>query len=186
MWFASSIGSGVRVGAVLFGVSLASIVAGGIVASSATATAGNATAVGRGEPPPEWLENAGAWPAHNHDLSNTRATTQTAINAATGSRLKIKWRFALKGSSAFGVFASSPIVLGGRVYLQDLNSNVYALDEATGKLVWKHSFNAPSIGPNGVSFGYGHIYGATESNAFALDANTGKLVWSRRLVRNDR
>jgi len=183
MWFASSIRSGARVGALLLGVSVASIVARGLVASTATATSAAAAV---GQPPPEWLENAGAWPAHNHDLSNTRATTQSAINASTVSGLKVKWRFALKGSSAFGVFASSPIVLGGRVYLQDLNSNVYALDDATGKLMWKHSFNAPSIGPNGVSFGYGRIYGATESNAFALDAHTGKLVWSRRLVRNNR
>src|SRR3954454_7442401 len=43
-----------------------------------------------------------------------------------------------------------------------------------------------SIGPNGVAYGYGRIYGATESSAFALDPATGKLIWSRKLTRNKR
>jgi outer membrane protein assembly factor BamB len=138
-----------------------------------------------GLPPPEWAENAGSWPAHNYDLANTRATTQTPINSQTVSKLKVKWRFALKGASAFGDFASTPIVLNDTVYLQDLNSNVYALDHSTGKLEWQHTFNKPSIGPNGIAYGYGRIYGATATNAFALDPTTGKLLWSRKLIRNN-
>jgi len=97
----------------------------------------------------------------------------------------VKWRFALKGASAFGIFASTPISLNGVVYFQDLNSNVYALDRSSGKLRWKHAFNKPSIGPNGIAYGYGRIYGATETNAFALDAKTGKQLWSRKLIRNN-
>src|ERR1700704_5899991 len=34
-----------------------------------------------GQPPPEWAANAGSWPAHNYNLSNTRATTQSPINS---------------------------------------------------------------------------------------------------------
>jgi outer membrane protein assembly factor BamB len=149
-----------------------------------SATGDPASAVG--QPPPEWAANAGSWPAHNYDLSNTRATAQTPINSQTVSSLKVKWRFPFKGASAYGIFASTPIVLDGTVYLQDLNSNVYALDRSTGALKWRHAFNKPSVGPNGVAFGNGRIYGATESDAFALDAHTGKLLWSRRLIRNNR
>jgi alcohol dehydrogenase (cytochrome c) len=158
----------------------AAIVAWGGGASAATHAA---TA---GQPPPEWAENAGSWPAHNYDLSNTRATTNTAINSETVAKLKEKWHFDLKGASAFGLFASTPISLNGNVYLQDLNSNVYALDRSSGKLEWKHAFKKPSIGPNGIAYGYGRIYGATETNAFALDAKTGTLIWSRKLTRNNR
>jgi outer membrane protein assembly factor BamB len=57
-----------------------------------------------------------------------------------------------------------------------------ALDEATGKLKWKHRFNSPSIGPNGVSIGYGRLYGATEKFAFALDPSNGKLIWQKTLA----
>jgi outer membrane protein assembly factor BamB len=137
-----------------------------------------------GQPPPEWAANAGGWPAHNHDLSNTRATARSAIDSRTVAKLKVRWRFALAGTSAFGAFASTPIVLGDSVYLQDLDSNVYALDRATGRLRWKHAFDQPNVGPNGVSYGWGRLYGATPTSAFALDPKTGKLLWSRRLVRN--
>src|SRR4051812_27437377 len=139
-----------------------------------------------GQPPPEWAANSGAWPAHNHDLQNTRATTQSRINSQNVSQLKVKWTFPFKNASAFGAFASTPISLNGTVYLQDLNSNVFALDRSTRQLKWAHDFNKPSIGPNGVAYGNGRIYGATEARAFALDAQTGKLLWtSRRLTRNN-
>jgi len=163
------------VGVVVTAVAIAGI-AGGSAAGDPTSPVGQA--------PPEWAANAGAWPAHNYDLANTRATAQTPINAQTVSSLKVKWTFPFKGASAFGIFASTPIVLNGTVYLQDLNSNVYALDRDTGAVKWRHAFNKPSIGPNGVAFGSGLIYGATETNVFALDAQTGAMVWTRKLIRN--
>jgi glucose dehydrogenase len=158
-----------------------------VASSGGSSVAGaQAPASAVGQPPPEWAANAGAWPAHNHDLSNTRATTQSPINSQTVSKLKIKWRFPFKGAGTFGVFSSTPISLNGTVYLQDLNSNVFALDRSTGKVKWEHAFNQPSVGPNGVAFGNGRLYGATETNAFALDPQTGKLLWtSQKLIRNN-
>jgi alcohol dehydrogenase (cytochrome c) len=167
----------------LLALGAAVLAVGGGVGGGIAATTNSASAQGPlGAAPPEWAANAGEWPAHNYDLSNTRATTQSAINSQTVSRLKVKWRFNLKGSGFFGTFASTPLVLNGTVYLQDLNSNVYALDRSTGKVKWAHRFNKPSIGPNGIAYGWGRIYGATETSAFALDPNTGKLVWTRTLV----
>ncbi|HEX4671924.1 MAG TPA: PQQ-binding-like beta-propeller repeat protein, partial [Solirubrobacteraceae bacterium] len=171
---------------------LALALAGGLVAIAAVAGCGSANgsssattaAAAVGQPPPEWAANAGEWPAHNYDLANTRATSQSPINSQNVSRLKVKWTFPLKAAGAFGAFSSTPIALNGTVYFQDLDSNVYALDRSTGKLKWRHAFNQPSVGPNGVAFGNGRIYGATEKSAFALDAQTGKLLWSRGLIRN--
>jgi outer membrane protein assembly factor BamB len=167
--------------------SVALVVVGAVIATAAVvAWAGSSSAAGNavGQPPPEWAANAGAWPAHNYDLANTRDTTQSPINSQTVSTLKVKWRFHFSGTSSFGAFASTPIVLDNTVYLQDLNSNVYALDRASGKVMWAHKFNKPSEGPNGIAFGYGRIYGATATNAFALDPKNGALMWSRKLVRN--
>jgi len=135
-----------------------------------------------GSPPPEVAPAADAWPAHNYDLSNSRATAHTDINASNVATLKRKWSFKIPGSGPFGNFATTPIVLDGVVYFQDLNSNVYAVDEQTGALKWKHRFGSASIGPNGVSYGYGHLYGATEKFAFALDPKTGALLWKRTLA----
>ena len=121
-------------------ISLAVAAVSAVVAITAvgTGSATGADAGALGQPPPEWAANAGSWPAHNHDLANTRATTQTPINSQTVSNLKVRWRFPFKGASAFGIFASTPIVIDGTVYLQDLNSNVYALDRETELLSTDH------------------------------------------------
>jgi outer membrane protein assembly factor BamB len=160
---------------------LLSLAAALLLASTPPLSPGR-TAAGR--PPPEWAANAGAWPAHDYDLANTRTTKRTPIDSRTVAKLRVRWRFPLTGTSAFGGFASTPIVLGDTVYLQDLRSNVYALSRATGRLRWQHAFDDPNVGPNGVSYGWGRLYGATASSAFALDPRSGRLLWSRRLARS--
>lgn len=123
------------------------------------------------------------WPLANGDLSNTRATTHTPINSTNVHRLKVKWRLPLEGTPTFaGMMASSPIVVGATVYLIDLDSNVYAVNKETGEVRWKHQFNDPSIGPNGVAYSNGLLFGTTFTSAFALDAGTGRTVWSRQLI----
>src|SRR5882672_1118564 len=141
----------------------------GAAALAAVFAVGSFGAGSAGQPPPEVAATGDAWPAHNYDLSNSRSTTATEISAANVATLKQKWSFKIPGNGPYGNFASTPIVYGGVVYLQDLNSNVYAIDQQTGKLKWTHRFNVPTIGPNGVSIGYGHLYAATESTVYALD-----------------
>jgi alcohol dehydrogenase (cytochrome c) len=155
------------------------IAAAGLAGVIAVAATG---ALNAGSPPPEVTPQTDAWPAHNYDLANSRATTHTEITSANVGTLKKKWSFKIPGSGIFGNFATTPIVLNGVVYFQDLSSNVYAVDEQTGALKWKHTFGSPSIGPNGVSFGYGRLYGATEKFAFALDPANGNLVWRHTLA----
>jgi outer membrane protein assembly factor BamB len=155
-------------------------------ASSSKSAAPASQAASVGNPPPEWAANAGGWPAHNYNLSNARATTSTDINAANVSKLKPLWRFKLPYIGQFGAYASNPIVLDGVVYVEDPHSNVYALNQQTGKVMWKHLYNSvtPSGGPNGLALGYGMLFGATEGSAFALDPTTGKQVWMHKLTNN--
>src|SRR6266849_3888112 len=118
-------------------VAASAIVASAIVIGWGGGASAATHAATVGQPPPEWAENAGSWPAHNYDLSNTRATSRTPINSQTVAKLKEKWHFDFKGASGFGAFASTPISLNGPVYLQDLNPNVSALDRSSGKVVWE-------------------------------------------------
>jgi len=98
--------------------------------------------------------------------------------------LRAAWRFRLAGyQTPSGVFASTPIVLDGRVYIQDLDSNVFALDATTGRLVWRTRVRQVNGGPNGLAAGDGRIYGNSSRAAFALDQATGKVLWRRALVR---
>ena len=153
--------------------------------SSGTTTAKPSHAM-LGVAPPEWAANTDGWPAHNYDLSNTRATANTNINATNVAKLKPAWRFKLPYVGQFGAYASNPIVLNGVVYIQDPDSDVYALNQQTGAVMWKHLYKSPtpSGGPNGLAVGYGMLFGATEASAFALDAKTGKQLWMHKLTNN--
>ena len=136
--------------------------------------------------PPEWAANAGSWPSHNLDLANTRADLHTRIDARDVAALKQRWAFKLPYTGAYGSFTSNPIVADGVVYLEDPDSDVFALEQATGKISWRHDYHSvtPSGGPNGVAFGYGLLYGETENSVFALDPHTGRQVWIRKLTAN--
>jgi outer membrane protein assembly factor BamB len=155
-----------------------------LVAIALPVTLARAGAGAVGAPPPEWAQNAGSWPAHNLDLANTRADFHTKIDARDVAKLAKRWTFALPYAGGYGSFTSNPIVLDGVVYLEDPDSDVFALEESTGGLIWHHDYNSvtPSGGPNGVAYGYGLLYGETESSVFALDPRTGKQVWIRKLT----
>ena len=124
------------------------------------------------------------WPLPNADLSGTRSVAGSPIDASNVRMLRAAWRFRLAGyQTPSGVFASTPIVLDGRVYIQDLDSNVFALDATTGRLVWRTRVRQVNGGPNGLAAGDGRIYGNSSRAAFALDQATGKVLWRRALVR---
>jgi outer membrane protein assembly factor BamB len=125
-----------------------------------------------------------AWPAPNGSLDGTRAAGGSTIDSSTVGKLRLSWQFRFtRQPGLYGIFASTPLVLGGRVYVQDLESNVYALDEASGRVLWRRRFGQTDGGPNGLSEAGGRIYGNTARSAFALDERTGRLVWLTRLVR---
>ena len=140
-----------------------------VTANAATATAGP----------------AGSWPYSNGNLANTRDATGSTISSANVSMLRQAWTFKLTGKAAVGVrplgsLTANPIVQDGVVYLQDLDSDVYALGLATGKLEWEYRCNQPEKsgpGPNGVAVAGGRVYGLTPTAAFALSATTGRMIW---------
>ena len=128
---------------------------------------------------------SGSWSYSNANLANTRDAPGSTISSANVSRLAQAWTFKLTGKAAAGVrpygsLTANPIVQNGLVYLQDLDSNVYALALATGKLRWEYRCNQPEgsgPGPNGVAVADGKVYGLTPTAAFALSATTGRTIW---------
>ena len=106
------------------------------------------------------------------------------INASNASTLKSAWNVPIKATGSFGTYATTPIITGGVVYTQDIDSNVYAIDLATGKVKWYKSYNSPSVGPNGVTVDNGVVYGNTADSTFAIQASTGEQLWIKKLTRN--
>jgi outer membrane protein assembly factor BamB len=125
----------------------------------------------------------GGWRAPNFDLAGTRANLRAAIDARNVGRLRVAWRFVFPENTTYsGLDAATPLVLGDRVYVQSLNSNVYALDLATGHVVWRKRYDKLDGGPNGLAAAGGRIFGATDTGVFALDRATGRQLWRVRLT----
>ena len=147
---------------------------------------GVADAASPGAPVP-----SGSWLYSNGDLANTRDAPDSTISSANVSSLKEAWSFTLTGKGATsvgyeGAMSAVPIVVNGLVYMQDQESNVYAINLATGKLIWMYRLNLPlksGPGPNGVAVANGTVFGASPSTVFALSAATGHVIWvDRRLL----
>jgi glucose dehydrogenase len=122
------------------------------------------------------------WPAANRDYANTRATEDSAINSQNAHTLGVAWTFALTGFSEWGAAATNPLILNNTVYLQDLKSNVFAIDLVTGKLLWEKDYNLDNFGPNGPAVGWDKLF-ITKGHyeVAALNLKNGEELWSTRL-----
>jgi outer membrane protein assembly factor BamB len=153
--------------------------------TGATAPTPGATVAVPPDAPEEASEFADEWPTPNGDLANTRVATGSSISSDNVDQLGVAWTVPITATGTFGGYASTPIIADGVVYTQDLNSNVQAIDLETGQVKWSREYNSPDVGPNGLTIGYGKVYGATSDFAFALDMETGDEVWrSQKLTRN--
>jgi alcohol dehydrogenase (cytochrome c) len=172
------------------------VVAAGLIAggcsNSGTSSSGALTCPSKrgaavtGSAPAATGRPAPGWTQPGADLANTRDVA-SAITSADVSKLGVAWTVPLTipTTRTDGAYAATPVIVNGMVYLQDLESNVYAISLATGKVLWRHDYDSPNGGPDGVNVAGRVVYAATAKSAVALDAATGVQLWSRTLIRND-
>jgi outer membrane protein assembly factor BamB len=115
------------------------------------------------------------------DLANTRFA-EGSIDKSSAQGLELAWELPSEAQSTYGAYSASPVVVDGVVYMQDLESNVQAVDLESGELLWETKMESPDQGPNGVAVAEGMVFGATATGAFALDAETGEEVWGTELT----
>ncbi len=135
--------------------------------------------------PPEVLAHADDWPLPGRDYSNSRATSHSTISSANVARLGVAWEANLPARGvAYGSAATTPLILGDTVYVQDLSSNVMAVDRETGATRWVKRYGRFIIGPNGVAVGWGKLFAAKSPEEIAaLDLATGEELWATSIVR---
>jgi outer membrane protein assembly factor BamB len=114
------------------------------------------------------------------DLANTRFA-QGTIEGGNAAELEEAWSLPLSAESSYGAISATPVVSGGVAYVQDLESNVQAVDVESGEVLWTKDYEEPDQGPNGVTVSGEAVFGATPTSAFALDRETGEELWSVRL-----
>lgn len=110
--------------------------------------------------PPELADFADDWPTAQGSLAAHRAAGASPITAANVDRLAVAWRYPLDAMGGYGAVTANPLVAGEVVYLQDMESNIVALDRQSGAVRWRRDYAAPTAGANGVALGYGRLYAA--------------------------
>jgi polyvinyl alcohol dehydrogenase (cytochrome) len=164
----------------------AAALTGGVLAAAAGCTSSPGDGSGAGgtstgsAPPsvamtsaPDSAGNPGTdWPTYGHDF----ARTGVAATVAAAGPLRVSWRANLDGA-VYG----QPLLVGNMVIAATENDSIYALDQATGKVVWRTHVGTPvplaqlpcgNIDPLGITGapvydpGSGIVYAVAETSGY--------------------
>jgi quinohemoprotein ethanol dehydrogenase len=127
---------------------------------------------------------AADWPSYGRDYREQRFGEVDQINADTVARLGLAWSF---DTDYLGGMEATPLVVDGVMYVTGTWSVVYALDAATGALLWKFDPQVPKawgkmaccdVVNRGVALYQGKVFvGSLDARLIALDAATGSKLW---------
>jgi len=164
----------------LVGVVAASVLAIAAAASPATAVAAKSTKV---------VSKDVGWTTHGHDDAGTRFSPLTQINTDTVKDLSLAWHYDLE--SVRGV-ESTPLVIGGTMYVTAPWSVVHALNARNGKRLWTYDPKVPRTGGfkaccdvvnRGVAYYQGNVYVASlDGRLIGLNGKTGKKLWEQDTI----
>jgi quinohemoprotein ethanol dehydrogenase len=109
----------------------------------------------------------------------------TEIDSASISKLGLAWSLDLPGEVTL---EATPLAVGGTLYFTGSYAKVYAVDGASGKLLWQFDPETWKRDPAKMHFSFGANRGAAYENGkifaaaldgrlYALDAKTGKELW---------
>ncbi len=133
--------------------------------------------------PADWLTYHGSYKSWHYSGLDQ-------INASNVKNLKVAWTHAtprsVRGLQTF------PLVADGVLYYSGSFNQLFALDGATGNLIWayKQKLNEDLVAKQthspynrGIAIGSGNIYmGTLDGKLVAVDMKTGKLNWETKLV----
>jgi outer membrane protein assembly factor BamB len=99
----------------------------------------------------------------------------TAIDQQTNQQT---WQFPAKDAKNIDLKAiyGTPVVGDGRVYVGGFDGTLYALDLATGDVLWQQKTDAAIVG--GAALADGTVYvGSSDNKLYAFDATSGASRW---------
>jgi alcohol dehydrogenase (cytochrome c) len=134
----------------------------------------------------DWLTNGGDW-------SNSRYSTLDQITRENVSELKGAWVMHLgSGLGAKYSLEATPLVEDGIMYVTSGNNEVFAIDAATGALIWEHkshldqTITTVCCGWNnrGAAMSEDKIFlGRLDGTLVALDKSNGEMLWQATIGR---
>lgn len=115
------------------------------------------------------------WPTYRHDASRS-GTTRTHVP----SNVAINWKVTLKGT------LTAPVAADGKVFVAKPDAHaLYALDTASGKVMWHFTANGRIDSPPTVYRGM-VLVGSRDGYVYCLRASDGQLVWRFLAAPTDR
>jgi quinohemoprotein ethanol dehydrogenase len=144
-----------------------------------------AAAPGQAPSPPTGAD----WPTYGGNQFNQRCSALDQINKSNVKNLKGAWTFHTGYTDPAASFESTPVVVGGVMYVTTGRNDVFALDAKTGAMKWEYHPNLSNLGEpavkvccgvvnRGVAVGGGKVFiGRVDGMLVALDQNTGNAAW---------
>ncbi len=134
-------------------------------------------------------DNPDNWPQYHRSFNAWRFSPLQDINKGNISQLKVAW-IHQPGNITHGLQAT-PIVIDGILYYVSAYNNVWAVDAATGKTIWRYQAKLDPLSKQvfyaaasrGVTVGRKKVYlGTLDGRMVALNQNSGKEIWSTQLT----
>ena len=118
------------------------------------------------------------WPVYGGDAAKTRHSALAQINRGNVKLLAPAWSF---DTGEKGDTQTQPIVVGRVLYGYKPSHKAFALDAATGKLLWEFDSGVKGVGPNRglmywASGAERRVFAADGRFIYALDPDTGKPI----------
>jgi quinohemoprotein ethanol dehydrogenase len=128
--------------------------------------------------------DANNWLTHGRTYAEQRFSPLTQIHANNVNRLRLAWVF---DTGLRRGHESTPLIIDGVMYVTGSWSVVFALDAATGRLLWKYDPQVSEevgrktccdVVNRGVAVYRGSVFvGALDGRLIALDASSGAVRW---------
>lgn len=127
------------------------------------------------------------WEAYGGDNHHTKYSSLDQVNLGNVSRLQVAWRYSTGDAEEQGSqIQCNPIVVDGLLYATSPKLKVFALNAATGELIWRFDpFQGASVG-QGINRGLSYWRGSADERIlfgagpylYALNAGNGKIIKS--------
>jgi PQQ-dependent dehydrogenase (methanol/ethanol family) len=136
----------------------------------------------------------GNWITYHGSYKSWHYSPLSQINAGNVGKLTEAWSHV--ASRANRGLQGFPLAIDGVLYYSSPYNQVYALDGATGKVLWtyKQKLNEDLVARQthspynrGLAAGYGNIFiGTLDGKLAAIDMKTGKLSWETKLIDSEK
>lgn len=124
------------------------------------------------------------WLTYSGTYSGQRHSRLGQINPDNVALLRPAWLFQVNRTDGMKVDCT-PLVRRGRMFITSPSGSAYALDAASGRLIWRHDRRPPTAGPawsgalnRGAAMLDDRLFvGTGDGKLIALSADTGAVQW---------